>query len=488
MANLHEDSAHIEKLMGNQQGSNIKFVIAKDKMSATLTLTKYSSLSIPSITDIENAAKQQGILIGFSRKRVIKLLQGLGNDTGNVQVTDIVAKGLPPRNGKNSRIKPLVANNIDKVLCYPKKLSSKITKRGLNAALCVVANAPIAKIEKPTRGRNGINISAQKISCSHGRHVPLKLGINTSLTPHDKNIISADIDGIASFRNGIMLVEDVLTLEKGVNKETGNIHSDGAVIVNGDVTQNMEIIAKGDIIINGFVESAYIHSGADIIITQGATGKMNDEDCQLIATKSIFIMHAQGLDIVAGKDLNVLEQLAYSRVKVQGNITIGSVDKPMGNLFASTIKCGKTLKAGSIGANSGSEINIDFSDEFNGLCNKYKALENLWHQLSSLNHHHENRVSLINSQQIPMILKSKLIELNVEMEAQRDLLRWISQAKSHLHDQKQTYLLSAKLVVNKELFPKVTVALNNNIWSSKREYQRCQIALDPNNWLLTPLG
>jgi len=45
------------------------------------------------------------------------------------------------------------------------------------------------------------------------------------------------------------------------------------------------------------VESAYIESGGDIIITEGAMGKVNDTQgefqCQLVAAGSIHVQHGR---------------------------------------------------------------------------------------------------------------------------------------------------------------------------------------------------
>ena len=61
----------------------------------------------------------------------------------------------------------------------------------------------------------------------------------------------------------------------------------------------MQIKAAGDVTINGFVESAYIESGGDIIITEGAMGKVNDTQgefqCRLVAAGSIHVQHGQGI-------------------------------------------------------------------------------------------------------------------------------------------------------------------------------------------------
>src|SRR5690606_36488112 len=120
-----------------------------------------------------------------------------------------------------------------------------------------------------------------------------------------------------------MWVDDTFIC-KGVNVGSGNVNYDGAVLVNGDVTEKMQIIASGDVTINGFVESAYIQAGGDIIITEGAMGKVNDSATEysttLKAKGSIHVQHGQGLDISCNGSVTIGRQLAYSRITCKGEV------------------------------------------------------------------------------------------------------------------------------------------------------------------------
>jgi len=284
-----------------------------------------------------------------------------------------------------------------------------------------------------------------------------------------------------------MSIEDTY-ITKGVNVSTGDINYGGAVIVNGDVTDNMKVIAKGNVTINGYVESAYIHSDGDIIINGGATGKIHDEDCRLIAGGSIHIEHAQGLDIIAGNKLTVAKQLAYSRVNARGGVRVGSGKKPMGSLFACSIHCGKTLTAGSLGAISGSVLLIDFSEQYNVICNRLDELESLHKKLSSTSHKHEHKLVEINRHQMPNFLANKLHALTEELNAEHKLLAWLFDAKLDMQKSKSEYERGIGVLANNELFPGVTVKLNERVWRTEREYQRCEIALDTGVWQMSALA
>lgn len=476
----------IEKVIGEIKDIQISISLAEDKMSATLTLDAHPNAEAPDINHIFELARKRGIVVGLSRKRIAGLIQQCKTlDTSNL-VSGIIAKGFPARDGKHSRIKALVPNAFERLLTPQDKGGNKVDMRNLGDIICVSPEQAVAKRVAPTKGRMGKTVEGKDIGATPGNILEIKLGANTQVSASNENLIIASVSGQPKFENGVMCIEDALIV-KGVNVSTGNIKYEGAVIVNGDVTENMKIVAKGDVTINGFVESAYIHSEGDIIITEGATGKMNDEDCQLIADGSIYIQHAQGVDVVAGKDLSVAKQLAYSRIKAIGSVKVGDIAKPMGTLFASTINCGKTVVAGSIGSISGSALTLDFSEEYNAICTQLSALSALCSQLETNNSKHEDKITNIDTQQLSIALQAKLQDIRNEIDNERQLLVWLQDAQLELQKQKNAYENEVRVVANKELLPGVTIKLNKKLWRGEREYQRSSIALISGNWVYEPL-
>jgi uncharacterized protein (DUF342 family) len=230
-----------------------------------------------------------------------------------------------------------------------------------------------------------------------------------------------------------------------------------------------------------------VRAGGDIIITKGAMGKMQVEDCRLIANGNIFIQHGQELDIIAGKDVNVSKQLAYSKVKCRGSLIVGDPDKPMGTLFANNISCFKTVKAGTVGAVSGSILNVDYSEGYNLLVNRSEALNELLKTITEQNADSEIKVSMIKNKIIPESLMNKLKSLDDELESQRVLLTWVRDAAHELTEKRESYIQNARVVANKELFPGVTVRLNKKIWKGEKECVPCRIVFDDGNWDYQPL-
>lgn len=478
----------IEMSVGVQltKDGKVSIAVTNDQMNATLTITSAHKAQAPSAAMIALTLKQQGIVRGVSQKRIRKLVQQSLETEPGTEISGLIAKGLVPRKGKDSYIKPLVSNSFDRVLAPQDAGSNKVDMRNLGDISCVTAGQSVARRISPSKGRTGFTVTNKVLKSGSGKWHDIELGKNTEISLLNDNVIMATLAGQAKFEDGSMSIDDTFVTQ-GVNLGTGNVTYDGAVIVNGDVTENMQIVAKGDVTVNGFVESALIQAGGDIIITKGAMGKMQQEDCRLFANGNVFIQHGQGLDIVAGKNINVAKQLAYSRVKCKGILTVGSPDHPMGNLFASSINCQTSVKAGSIGAVSGSLLNIDFSEGYNLLLSRSETLSELLKILTQSNADHEMKLTLLNNEIIPDDLKHKMAQLNDELESERILLNWIQDALAGILNRKKAYELNARVIAHKELFPGVTVRLNKKIWKSKKEHTRSRITIEQGNWTYSPL-
>jgi uncharacterized protein (DUF342 family) len=476
----------IEMSVGEVKDGKVSVAIASDQMSATLTITTPHNGEIPNMAQIELTLQQQGIVRGIGKRKIRNLIQLAAEAEPGQEVSDVIAKGLPPRKGKDSYVKPLVSNSFDRILAPQDAGDDKVDMRNLGDILCVKAGQSIARRMPPGKGRKGYTVTNKKLSPIAGEWKDFKLGANTEVSNSNENTVIATLAGQPKFEDGKMTIDDTF-ISSGVNVGTGNIKYDGAVIVNGDVTENMQVIADGDITINGFVESALIRAGGDIIITKGAMGKMQVEDCRLIASGNVFVQHGQGLDIIAGKDVNVEKQLAYSRVKCKGGVTVGTPDNPMGNLFASNINCQRAVRAGSVGAISGSVLNVDYSEGYNLLVSRSDTLNELLKSLTKTNADHEIKLSALNHRIIPASLKQKMADLNNELDSERVLLNWVKSALDELMTKRDAYELNARVIANKELFPGVTVRLNKKIYKCEKEYMKCRITLEKGNWIYDPI-
>jgi len=284
------DSTVVQERIGERKNAEIEFRIPEDGMQANLVLTTPYGGKLPSLSTVKSLAVKNRIIRGLSTKTIESMLTQARQSPPGTVLEQIVAKGLPARNGKNSKFIPLVPNALERVLKPQTGDGERVDMRNLGEVICVKVNTPVLRRTEPTQGRSGFDIKGNKIPAVAGEWVNFKMGSGTVVSDSDANLLMSAISGMPKYRDQIMNIDDTFICS-GVNVGSGHVNYEGAVLVNGDVTEKMQIKAAGDVTINGFVESAYIESGGDIIITEGAMGKVNDTQgefqCQLVAAYSM---------------------------------------------------------------------------------------------------------------------------------------------------------------------------------------------------------
>lgn len=489
-ASKHNDDAAILQRIAERRDATIKYRIEDDEMTASLSITAAYGGKSPSSQKLQSEAKKIGIIKGLSSKRLTNMSRQAKRAAPGEIVEDLVAKGLPPKNGKSSKLQPLVPNALERILRPQSSGGSRVDMRNLGDVICVKVGTELLRRLPPTDGRNGFSVTGTVIDAKAGGWIKFRPGDGTELSDQDENLMIAAITGMPKFKNEKMWVDDTFICT-GVNVGSGNIKYDGAVLVNGDVTEKMSIIAEGDVTINGFVESAYIQAGGDIIITEGAMGKVNDASTdystKLVSKGSIHVQHGQGLDVNCTGNVTVGRQLAYSRINCGGSVTVGPLDNPNGNLFACEIQSHDAVVAGTLGAVSGSNLSIDFSNGFNSLLERKDTLDDLLKTIKENNERHMDKMEIIRSKRIHADLKHKYKEAEDLIRNEIQLLQWLQMKAEMMKESKDNYQEDIKLIANKRLYPGVTVKLNNRTWRAEREYAKAKVFYEGHQWQYEPL-
>ena len=128
----------------------------------------------------------------------------------------------------------------------------------------------LAKLILEKEGEIGYDIY-QNIIKPHNVKKAVLRGNRNAVLSEDKLSIMSLVDGHVVLVDDKIFVSDVYEVEN-VDISTGNIVYDGSVKVNGNVQSNFRIVAKGNVVVNGVVEGAYIEAGGDIIIARGMNG------------------------------------------------------------------------------------------------------------------------------------------------------------------------------------------------------------------------
>lgn len=483
------DHSEVSAEIAQLRHAEVDFSISDDNLSATLRLTTPYGGRMPNAITIRNLAFKNRITRGVGMRHINRILSTAEKAEPGKVFEEIIARGLPPRNGKGSRFVPLVPNALERVLRPQIDEDGKSDLRNLGDVICVKTGTPVLQRTPPTQGRKGFDVRGGILYPKPGEWTEFKMGTGTRVSEQDENILLAAQSGMPKYSDLRMNIDETFICN-GVNVGTGHVNYDGAVLVNGDVAENMRIKASKDVTINGFVESAIIEAGGDIIITEGAMGKVTDNGdgfaCTLIAGGSIHVQHGQGLEIIAGKHVTVGRQLAYSKVQSGGSVTVGNIAKPMGNLFACDIVCQDKVEAGTLGAISGSTLKVDFSEGMSALLERRESVDELLRQLRENNLRHREKLSLISGRTVYKDLEAKVAEVKSLLNNETALLNWLELKASELRKMKDDYEQRIQLKANKRIYAGVSAKLNNRHWRSEREYDRCRIRYEGHQWHFVP--
>ncbi|MCW8833164.1 MAG: FapA family protein, partial [Colwellia sp.] len=302
----------------------------------------------------------------------IKLARLAAKAKPNDQVNLQIATGKQAINGKDAVIKPLVESAQSRILRPKKREDGSVDMRDLGDIICVKVGDPLAKKIPLTTGKQGYTVTATPLSPEPGNDVELVPGEGTTISSANENILVSEKVGLPKLIANGMEVDEVYKI-KDVTVATGNINFTGSVIIEGDVTEGMKVIASGDVTVGGFVESALVEAGGDVTISGGIIGRKHDvEETKVTDVKmsvsvnakgSIYAKYAQYAQINCGKDVRIENQLLHSLLNINGQLKVGTEEQANGKLIGGYIKAGTRVSAGIVGATAGSNTIINFEHE-----------------------------------------------------------------------------------------------------------------------------
>jgi len=364
--------------------ASISITIDMDEMGATAEITPAQGGKNLSAKAILNAAQEAGVKKGFSKDELVKLARLAAKATPNVLVNLQIATGKLAINGKDAIIKPLVESAQSRILRPKKREDGSVDMRDLGDIICVKVGDPLAKKIPLTNGKQGYTVTATLLTPEPGNDVELVPGEGTTISPKNENVLVSEKVGLPKLISNGMQVDEIYKI-KNVNVASGNVNFTGSVLIEGDVSEGMKVIASGDVTIGGFVESAMIEAGGDVTISGGIIGRKHDIEKTKVtdvkmsvsvnAKGSIYAKYCQYAQINCGKNIRIENQLLHSLLNVHGQLKVGTEEQANGKLIGGYIKAGTYVSAGIVGATAGSNTIINFEHEINKFKEKMQDVE-----------------------------------------------------------------------------------------------------------------
>jgi uncharacterized protein (DUF342 family) len=487
---IAELNSVLKPLQKNKTGREIRYQILErkdatleikiddDEMSAYAEITTALGGQHLTAKDILSTAQTAGVKRGFSKEGLLRLAQKAMKAPEGSLVKKIIANGKVPTNGANARIKMLVQCAQDRILRPKEQEDGSVDMKDLGDIICVRVGEPLAQRVPLTGGIKGFTVTGINLEPNPGEDIEMTIGEGTAISPKNKNVLISTLVGLPrAIRNGIEI--DEVYKVNNVDVTTGHIKFEGSVIIDGDVCEGMKVVAKGDITVGGFVESAYLEAGGDITIIGGIIGKKQEvEDlstsditmsANINAIGNIFAKYCQYADITCNI-LRINNQLMHSIIHVDDKLWVGSEEKADGKLIAGYINAVNSVHAGTVGATAGSATTITFN----------KKIIELKEQISDIDK--ELKIETDKTQELKVATNK--IKALPKGKAPPDMLKKVISTYQHharkmgdillekeiIEGQIQTYMTDVYVEATEKLYHGVKMNVGNFNDKSKREY------------------
>ncbi len=302
---LSEDNSHSSDNKGEYR--DFSLIVSSDEMQVSIFLNEIGKPI--SKDEILSALKQKNIVTGIDYMAVGQIVQGKAENN-----LIVIANGIESEKGRDGWYEFFFDTEVKTT---PKVLEDgSVDYTSIEWFTIVSKGDKVALYHGAEEGTPGKTVTGQEVNAKKGKEQPMLIGKGFSILP-DQVTYVADIDGKVDFTDNKLLITDVLILDD-VNTLNGNIDFNGSVYIRGTVGYGAVIRAGRDILVDGFIETAYLEAGGDIIIKEGnnAGGKGhlragNDvrgkffENARVTAGRDIKANYCMNSELYAGNKIEI---------------------------------------------------------------------------------------------------------------------------------------------------------------------------------------
>lgn len=339
----------------------------------------------------------------------------------------------------------------------------------------------LAQIIPEQRGTDGHDVYGKVIKAREVRRATFKFGRNIELSEDGLEITSL-VDGHVALVDDKVFVNDVYVV-KGVDVSTGNIDYEGSVQVDGNVAENFEIKAGGNIIINGLVEGARVTAGGNIIISKGMNGMQKGI---LKAGGDVVAKFLENARVAAGGYVEA-EAIMHSRVSAGGDI---KVTGRRGVIVGGYVQAGVKITAKTVGAGMGSstilEVGVNpllktqysrlqksLEDLTKTVTNAEVILDNFKEKISKGFQYNDGQLKYMKS--VAKLVEEKGTELE-QMNSRMEKFRAMMEIQK-----------TAEVVVNSEIHPGTTIIIGDATRTIQSSFHYCKFVREKGEITMKPL-
>lgn len=400
--------------------------------------------------------------------------------TPGIYCTDLmVAEGQEPVQGTDARIE--YCFNTDNHKRPAHREDGTVDFFQMTTINQVKKGDLLARIIPESPGIPGHDVYNQEIKPRDVRKEYLKFGRNIELS-EDKLMLTSMVDGHVSLIDDKVFVNDVYQV-KAVDVSTGNLDYEGSIQVDGNVMENFEVKAGGNVFVNGLVEGARIVAGGNIIISKGMNGMQKGF---LKAGGDIVVKFLENTRVVAGGYVEA-EAIMHSRVSAGSEVR---VEGRRGVIVGGYVQAGVKLIAKTIGAGMGAstilEVGVNpliktqysrmqqaMEDHTKTVKNAQVILDNFKEKIAQGFQYNESQLKYMRS--VAKLVEEKGAELN-QMNQRMERFRAMMDIQK-----------MAEVEVDNEIHPGTTIIIGDASRTIQSSFHYCKFVREKGEITMKPL-
>lgn len=326
----------------------------------------------------------------------------------------------------------------------------------------------LAKIIPEQPGEAGCDIFGKVIKAREVKRETLKYGKNIELSEDGLSIVSM-VDGHVALADKKVVVSSVYQV-KGVNVSTGNITYDGSVEIAGNVDENFEVKAGGNVVVNGSVEGATIIAGGNIIIAKGMNGMGKG---YLRANGDVIVKFLENSRIVTGGFVET-EAILHCTVSAGSDVKVGG---RKGIILGGRVQAANSIVAKTIGASMSTATTLEVGVE-----------PLLIAQLERVRTAIEERTKTLNAAEVIFHnfqeKQKKGVQYNdSQLRYMRSVAALVQEKKTELEklntrreslEEMMVAREEAEIVVEEQIYPNTTLIIGNATRLLQQNYRYCK--------------
>lgn len=260
--------------------------------------------------ELLNLLKSEGVCHGINESNVAAMAKK------KVYEREIkVATAVLPKEGANGYYEFSVPE--EGLVKMPEiREDGSVDYRSMSVLTNVKEGDVVARYHKAEPGTPGMDVCGREIQVPQVRELPPLTGVGIRKSDSEPDVYVASTDGKVDYKDGKLSIQKVHEVRGDVDYVTGKIEFPGDVIVSGNVSAGVTIVAGKSLTIEGTVEAATLVAGEDIVLKRGIQG---NHKASVITKGNFYADFVEHAKVQAAKSVqanSILNSQVYSGEKV----------------------------------------------------------------------------------------------------------------------------------------------------------------------------